>query len=153
MKTSLLLVSNWSVGLLYSIYKRRPVYIMRWKWSFSTSSNSFYNSYSHISKFYITRLKIELVKWYKSYLHMISRLRNTKRYFTSNILSWHTFAKSIDNLIDISAINYATINIVSTFLKGSGAYNQGKYIPSYNVPAAAIRHKLLILQKCYFCKC
>ena len=71
----------------------------------------------------------------------------------SNILSWHTFAKSIDNLIDISAINYATINIVSTFLKGSGVYNQGKYIPLHNVSAAAIRHKLLILQKCYFCKC
>ena len=133
---------------------------MRWKCSFNSTLNLIYNSYNHtfatdleFSKFYITRLNIELVKWYKSYLHMISRLRNTKRYFTSNILSWHTFAKSIDNLIDISAINYATINIVSTFLKGSGAYNQGKYIPSYNVPAAAIRHKLLILQKCYFCKC
>ena len=68
----------------------------------------------------------------------------------SNILSWHTFAKSIDNLIDISAINYATINIVSTLLKGSGAYNQGKYIPLYNVSASAIRHNCLSCKNVIF---
>ena len=68
----------------------------------------------------------------------------------SNILSWHTFAKSIDNLIDISAINYATINIVSTLLKGSGAYNQGKYIPLYNVFASAIRHNCLSCKNVIF---